>query len=58
MAFLGVLHLEGITRPGISEECTVQLYWVIVCCRWVVEIGRKECVGQIGGLRVVLVSHR
>jgi len=26
MAFLAVLHLAGMNRSDISEECTVQLY--------------------------------
>lgn len=31
MAFLAVLRLAGMNRSDISEECTVQLYWVTDC---------------------------
>jgi hypothetical protein len=49
MAFLAVLNLAGMNRSDISEECTVQLYWVTVFCRWVMELEGRNVLASLEG---------
>jgi hypothetical protein len=49
MAFLAVSHLAGMNRSDILEKCTVQLYWVTVFCRWVMELEGRNVLVNLEG---------